>query len=209
MVGSSDPSGGTGAPDGIWDRGSGRIPVGRLLLALAVLLLVSSGATTAVAAECHGTAATASDSRSDDDGLSYPPPDLETVVTLFPTAGRVELHVQYPARSAAEADRYEDGTVDLEWVGADDRLRTAFAGRPGSLSRRCDTVTGVTDPVASESEYGDAGATMSYRWAGVFDGNRSELVVGPTLNAHLANGTVVEVRVPAAEWTAERSTVDS
>ncbi|WP_436929830.1 hypothetical protein [Halosimplex halobium] len=181
-----------------------------MLLALVALLVVSSSATSVAAAGCQDTATTGtSETRSAPSGLPYPPPDLEIQVGLFPAAGTVELHVEYPARSAAEADRYEAGTVNLDWLAADDRLNAAFAERPGSLGHRCDTVTGVTDPVASASEHGDVGATMTYRWTGVFEANRSELVLGPTVSEHLANGTFVEVSVPADSWVAERSTVDS
>jgi hypothetical protein len=209
-VGTREPRRDGGAPDPGGVPATNRSHRRYVLAVLAVFVLLSSGATGVASADCSGITATGTnENRSAAGALPDAPPGLETQVRLFPAAGTVEIHAEYPARSAAEAERYETGTANLSWLAADDRLHAAFAERPGSLGSRCDVVTGVTDPVASESEFGDVGATLTYRWTDVFGSNRSELVLGPVVSQHLANGTYVEVSVPADGWATERSTVET
>ncbi|WP_135365777.1 hypothetical protein [Halosimplex halophilum] len=126
----------------------------------------------------------------------------------------------YVARSEAEARRYDEGTANLTWFETDERIHRAFADRDEGL------VVVSNETTSSERTFESGSVvhvTMRFHW--VFDpdpgsetptswptnpfvGNGS-IVLGPTVSEHLANGTVVEVRVPATDWTAERSTVDS
>lgn len=182
-------------------------------VALVVLFGVSTGVVGVASADCyeHFTPDTTA---PEPDGsvrpnLTYPPSNMTVSVTVVPGGDRwVKLNVEYPARSEAEAESYENGTIDLSWLEADDRTETAFQARNESFYP-CDISPGVTDPVASSSPYGDVGVIIEYDWHTGFDANQSKLVYGPTISEHLPDGTVVELEVDDSKWNAESTTVRS
>lgn len=196
----------------------GGVRLARSVVVVATLLLILSTATAVSAADYDRPSA--ADPVSGSNHTSQPRNPNVTVV-LAPTASEVSAEAWYVARSEAQANRYEEGTANLTWFETDERLQRAFADRDEGL------VEVSNDTFSSERTFesgSEVHVTMRFHW--VFDpgpgsetptswptdpfvGNGSSLVLGPTLNEHLANGTVVEVRVPAADWTAERSTVDS
>jgi len=191
----------------------------RSLRAFVAVLVVLSAASALASAGAYGGAAVDPEPTATPNHTSQPREPNVTVV-ISPSASVVTTHAWYIARSEAEARRYDEGTANLTWFETDDRLHRAFADRDKAL------VEEFNDTTSSERTFEsgwEVHVNMRFHW--VFDpdpgsetptswstdpfvGNGS-LVLGPTVDRHLPNGTVVEVRVPAADWTAERSTVDS
>ncbi|QPV64831.1 hypothetical protein I7X12_09600 [Halosimplex litoreum] len=191
----------------------------RSLRAFVAVLVVLSAASALASAGAYGGAAVDPEPTATPNHTSQPR-DANVTVVLSPSASVVTTHAWYIARSEAEARQYDEGTANLTWFETDDRLHRAFADRDEALLEEFNDTTSSERTFESGSVVHvnmrfhwvfdpDPGSETPTSWStDPFVGNGS-LVLGPTVDRHLPNGTVVEVRVPAAEWTAERSTVDS
>jgi len=169
------------------------------VLATGVVGSTTAGTTTGAGAGPPSTAETIVDA---------PPENVQLTVMVYPRSDFVVVEARYPARSSAEANRAENDTLDLGWFDGDDHVRRAFEARDERLGERIRFQTGVTDPSASISEFGDVLVEMRFRWTGAFEDGERELVLGPTLADHLPNGTTLDVRVPD-DWTPVNATTET
>ncbi|WP_136689026.1 hypothetical protein [Halorhabdus amylolytica] len=156
--------------------------------------------------------------------LTYPPPNLNTTIVIFPKSSFVRLEANYPVRSMAEQRRYRNKTANISWFKTDDALERAFRERGEHLAKGKEFSTWSNSRQDPELGEGYIGMTFSWNegaqanphttdseassgWDSAFSGNQSELVLGPTVSDHLPNGTVVRIEVPADTWVAENTTV--
>lgn len=152
---------------------------------------------------------------SDRRGVGKEPADRPGNVTVHVVvrtrgvgSGDVRVRVRYPARNESEAERAENGTLTTAWFDGDERVKAAFEDRGEPLAEADrNPESHATSPTVSSSEHGDVVVTRTYLWDGPFaaDGDRFEM--GPTLAAHLENGTVLRVQVPS-DWASERATTE-
>ncbi|ACV10570.1 hypothetical protein Huta_0383 [Halorhabdus utahensis DSM 12940] len=207
---------------------SGRLASRRsLLVAVGLAVVVCS---TVLAGGVAGMSSGDADTRttiqntSNETNLTYPPPNLNTTVKVYPGASRVEIQSWYSARTMTERRQYRNKTGNVTWFKTHDALRHAFRERGEHLSRQrhsVDVATSINNP-----KLGEIYVDMRFEWNNgtrmtsesspgssdssgysAFSSNQSKLILGPALSDHLSNGTVVRIEVPADTWIAENSTV--
>lgn len=182
------------------------------------LLLVGTTVATATASfpdQRTATATTESPDSTTGTDLAYPPQNLSTTVVIEPAISRVTVEAWYPARTEAEARQYRNGTVDLSWFETDERLQRSFTARNETLEP-LQTRTQVSDSIEYPT-HGEVHISIQFRWqngateksassprtakpsppTGIFEDSRSRLILGPTITAHLAENTTVQIVMPA------------
>ena len=210
---------------------SGRLALGRpilVALGLAVVLCMTALAG-GVAGMPSGDADTQTTIQNTSNGtnLTYPPPNLNTTIEIYPSVSRVEIHSWYILRTMTERRHYRNKTGNVTWFKTDDALRHAFRTRGEHLSREKVKIfaSDLSKPFQRESE-NHVDIEMTFSWNegaranphtavseassgldSAFSRNQSKLVLGPALSDYLPNGTHVKIKVPADTWIAENSTV--
>lgn len=128
------------------------------------------------------------------------PENATYTVMVYPTADRIVVKIRYQSRSKTEAAKAENGTLNVSWFDADERLREAFAAR--EESDQLVQSSNLTIGVGEESmEYRDIGIKVEFEWHGVFEPGEEREVIGPHIAEAFRPGDQLVVRV--FEWQPE------
>lgn len=173
---------------------------------VAVLALALSGGTLCDVGPAAVTVAEAGgpsgDAPSGDGAVpARPPPNASYEVEVRPSrpgVARIDVELEYDARSRDELRRARNGSLAAEWFRGEEIVSAAMEARGESeadLEHPRRSVRTAEGPAATT-------ITVRYRveWTGVFDPGDERVVIGPAFADVLGRGDAFVVRVPDGSW---------